>query len=122
MYLVVLAWDLTDSAVTFGELRTWVADKAAADFAGLTGVRSKAWFSNEEKRTWGAVYIVDSMETLRPGRIPRLANGKTGPVGTPPTTMSWFDLEAFVKGPADLTELLGAGLVWEEAGARAGTE
>jgi len=110
VYVVILAWDLTDSPVTFDELRSWVANKAAADFSKITGVRVKTWFSNEHKRTWGAVYVVDSPEVIHPDRLPRLPNGKTGPIGTPPTSLSWFALEACVMGPGDPTELMSAGL------------
>src|SRR5262249_59024167 len=35
VYVVILAWDLTDSPVTFAELRGWVASKAAADFSKI---------------------------------------------------------------------------------------
>lgn len=110
MYVLILAWDLTDSPVTFAELRSWVANKAAADFSKIPGVRIKTWFSNEQKRTWGAVYVVDSPEVIHPARLPRLPNGKTGPIGTPPTSLSWFAMEACVMGPGDLTELMSAGL------------
>ena len=110
MYVFILAWDLTDSPVTFAELRSWVANKAAADFSKIPGVRIKTWFSNEPKRTWGAVYVVDSPDVIHPDRLPRLPNGKTGPIGTPPTSMSWFTMEACVIGPGDLTELMSAGM------------
>jgi hypothetical protein len=110
MYVVILAWNLTESPVIFDELRNWVATKAAAAYENLPGVRMKSWFSNEKKRTWGAAYLVDSPDAIQPDRLPRLANGKTGPVGTAPDLVLWFDLEATVFGPGDLTELAEAGL------------
>jgi len=115
VYVVILAWDLTDSPVTFAELRSWVANKAAADYSKIPGVRVKTWFSNEHKRTWGAVYVVDSPEVIHPDRLPRLPDGKTGPIGTPPTSLSWFALEACVMGPGDPTELMSAGLSMVDA-------
>jgi hypothetical protein len=72
VYVLILAWDLTDSPVTFAELRSWVANKAAADYSKMPGARIKTWFSNEQKRTWGAVYVVDSPDVIHPDRLPRL--------------------------------------------------
>lgn len=116
MYVVILAWDLAGSPVTFDELRTWVVTKAAADYSALPGVRIKTWFSNENKRIWGAVYVVDSPAAIHPDRLPRLANGKTGPVGTLPTSISWFDMEACVTGPGEIEELAFAGLSMSHPG------
>jgi hypothetical protein len=110
MHVAILAWNLTDHPIVFDELRHWVATKAAADYANLPGVRLKTWFSNERKRIWGAVYVVDSPDAIHPDRLPRLADGKTGPVGTPPDTVAWFNLEALVFGPGDLEDLSQAGL------------
>lgn len=112
MYVAIVAWDLKDSPVTFQELRHWVVEKAAQDYAGLAGLRVKAWFSDERKRIWGAVYLVDSPDDLHADKVPRLPDGRTGPVGVRPTSSSWFELEAFVTGAADPGELAGAGLSW----------
>ncbi|GAA3861963.1 hypothetical protein GCM10022243_30310 [Saccharothrix violaceirubra] len=113
MHLVIVAFDLKESGVDFPELRAWVRDRAAADYAALPGMRFKAWFSDERKRLWGAVYLVDSADAFDPERLPRLPDGRTGPVGTRPTSITWFDLEAFVAGPDGLDgldELRAAGL------------
>lgn len=112
MYIAIVAWDLAESPVTFEQLRDWVAQKAAHDYAELAGLRIKAWFSDERKRLWGAVYLVDSPDDLTPDKLPRLPDGRSGPVGTRPTSTTWFELEAFVTGPGDLTELARAGLSW----------
>lgn len=110
MFVAVLAWDLAESPVTFAELRAWVAGTAAAQYAALPGVCIKCWFSNEERRVWGAVYLVESPEAIHPDRLPRLPDGSTGPVGTPPTSVAWFALEACVFGPGDMATLVSAGL------------
>jgi len=52
-HVLMLAWDLTDSPVTFAELRSWVANKAAADsrkFRESGSNRGSTWFSNEQKK------------------------------------------------------------------------
>ncbi|MCX2951552.1 hypothetical protein [Lentzea sp. NEAU-D7] len=100
MYVVIVAFDLKDSDVSFAELRTWVHDRAADDYSKLEGMRFKAWFSDERKRLWGAVYLVESMSSFDRDKIPLLPNGATGPVGTRPTSVKFLDLEAFVTGPA----------------------
>ncbi|MGH4024835.1 MAG: hypothetical protein ACRDRV_09645 [Pseudonocardiaceae bacterium] len=119
MYVVIVAFDLKESVVEFPELRTWVRDKAAADYANLAGMRFKTWFSDERKRIWGAVYLVDSADAFDADKIPRLPDGRTGPVGTRPTSVTWFELEAFVTGPqglAGVDDLLGAGLARQTEG------
>lgn len=110
MYLAIVTFDLTHSAVSFEELRDWVVDKSMADYAALPGVRLKAWFSDELRRQWGAVYLVDNPMVLRQDKLPRLPNGHTGPIGARPTSVQWLELEAFVTGPDGLAELPGAGL------------
>jgi hypothetical protein len=110
MYLVVVTFDLSRSAITFDELRDWVVDKAMDDYAEHPGLAFKAWFSDEGRREWGAIYLVEDRSVLRPDRLPRLPNGDTGPIGAPPTSVRWLELEAFVAGPDGLDELPEAGL------------
>ena len=102
MYVVIVAFDLRDSSIGFDELRAWVRDKAAQDYAEMPGVRMKTWFSDERKRVWGAVYVVDNADVFDPANVPLLPNGRTGPVGTRPTSVMWLELEAFVAGPDGL--------------------
>jgi hypothetical protein len=110
MYLAIVTFDLTHSSITYDTLRDWVVDKAMADFTALPGLRLKAWFSDELRRQWGAVYIVDNPMVLRPDNLPRLPNGQTGPIGARPTSIQWLELEAFVAGPTGLDSLTEAGL------------
>ncbi|GAA0906175.1 hypothetical protein [Virgisporangium aurantiacum] len=105
MFVAIVAWDLRASPVTFDELRAWVARTAADEYARLPGVNVKAWFSDERKRIWGAVYLVESIGDLDPERIPRLPDGRTGPIGTRPTSTAWFELEASVVGDIDVAGL-----------------
>lgn len=116
MYVVIVAFDLKESEIEFAELRVWLRDRAAEDYGQLPGMRAKAWFSNERKRIWGAVYFVESMSSFDPENLPRLPDGRTGPVGTRPTSVMCLDLEAFVTGPDGWpgVEQLGAeGLTFE---------
>jgi hypothetical protein len=117
MYVAILAWKLKQlerSDVTFAELREWVATKAAADYAKLPGVRLKTWFSDERRCIWGAVYLVDSPSDLAPHKLPRLPDGRTGPIGTPPHVVDWFTVEASVLGPADPVEMTTLGRIHHE--------
>ncbi|MGW4327848.1 hypothetical protein ACWEKR_18350 [Nocardia sp. NPDC004573] len=114
MYFMFLGWKLhkLDHPVTFDELRKWVASKARSDFTGFPGVRLKTWVSYESTGVWGAIYIVDDPEAVSMDKLPRLPNGKTGPIGVPPHfSTGWLDVEATVFGDNDPTELPLLGLV-----------
>ncbi|MER7505588.1 hypothetical protein AB0L05_33395 [Nonomuraea pusilla] len=102
MYVVIVAFDLKESSVDFAELRAWVRGRAADDYSRLPGMRFKAWFSDERKRLWGAVYLVESMSSFDRDNLPLLPDGRTGPVGTRPTSVMVLELEAFVTGPDGL--------------------
>lgn len=117
MYVAIVAWKLKRlerSDVTFAELREWVATKAAAEYANLPGVRLKTWFSDERRWIWGAVYLVDSPDDLAPDKLPRLPDGRTGPIGTTPHVVDWFTVEACVIGQADAVEMTTLGRIHEE--------
>ena len=116
MYVEIIAWDIRKFDVTFAELRRWVDQTAAAQYSTLAGVRLKMWFSDERKGIWGAVYLVDSIEATGPDKIPRLPDGRTGPIGEPPTSVAWFDLEEFVVGVEGLDFPGEAGLTHERRG------
>ncbi|WP_300009597.1 hypothetical protein [Pseudonocardia sp.] len=103
-----MTFDLARSRVDFGRLREWVTTDGAAAYRALPGLRCKTWFSDETRRVWGAVYLVEERSDLRLDRLPRLPDGHTGPVGAPPTSVQWFDMEAFVAGPGGTD-----GLEWE---------
>lgn len=119
MYLVIVTFDLARSRVEFDTLRAWVANEAMEKYRTLPGVACKAWFSDEAHRRWGAVYIVEERSDLRPDRLPRLADGHTGPIAAAPTSVQWFDLEAFVTGPEGVDDLGAEGLSLLAATARA---
>lgn len=115
MYLVITTFDLKESNVDFAELRAWVRDRAADDYSRMDGMLLKAWFSHEQKRLWGAVYLVRDASAFREGNVPRLPDGRSGPVGTRPTSETWLDLECLVTGPDGvdaLVEAMGTGLSW----------
>lgn len=117
MHVAIVAWKmkrLEDCDVTFAELREWVRTRAAADYANLPGVRMKTWFSDERRAIWGAVYLVDSPADLTPDKLPRLPDGRTGPIGTTPHVIDWFDVEACVFGQADPMEMTTFGRVHEQ--------
>ncbi|MDQ3274144.1 MAG: hypothetical protein M3Q39_03700 [Actinomycetota bacterium] len=113
MYVAIVAFDLKDSPVSFAELRAWVANRAADDYARLSGLRFKAWFSDERRRLWGAVYLVQHPDVLGPENVPRLPDGRTGPVGRRADSITWFELEAFVTDRPDMADVVGAGLSFD---------
>ena len=118
MFLAIVTFDLTHSSVSYSELRDWVVDRSMTEYSELPGLKLKAWFSDELNRQWGAVYLVDSPTVLRQDKLPRLANGHTGPIGARPTSVQWLELEAFVAGPDGLDELFGAGLALRHQASR----
>ncbi|PZG20523.1 hypothetical protein [Nonomuraea aridisoli] len=109
MYVAIVAFDLKDVDIDFAELRAWVRSRAADDYSRLPGMRFKAWFSDERKRLWGAVYLVESMSSFDRDKIPLLPDGRTGPVGTRPTSVMFLELEAFVTGPDGLAGIEALG-------------
>lgn len=99
-FLVQVEWDLDGTGVDVEELRTWVRDVAADTYRRLPGVNLKCWYSNPQRGTWGAVYVVDDPHALDADRLPRNADGRTGPVGVAPHRVVWNLAETVVEGPS----------------------
>ncbi len=98
-FLVIAEWDLVSSGATIDDLREWVQSSAAEKYRSLSGVIVKTWYSNPHLNTWGAVYLVNDPHALDADRLPRGMDGKTGPVGAPPSRVSWHQVEMHVEGP-----------------------
>ncbi|MET7464705.1 hypothetical protein [Nonomuraea sp. NPDC005501] len=110
MFVSIVAWDLSRSTATVESLRDYLRDYAVDAYATLEGMRLKAWFSNPDRQTWGAVYLWDSAEAMdgfaRVSRVVEL-------IGYPPTSVSVFRLEAIAEGISAYPSLTGLGAAME---------
>ena len=109
MVVRIVLWNLADSMTTIEELRRYVRDESADEFAEVEGLRLKAWISDALGERWGAFYLFESREAADqelPGRAREL-------IGKQPDLVEEFDLEATVEGRYADEELARLGLAFE---------
>jgi Putative mono-oxygenase ydhR len=109
MVLRVVLWNLADSKTNVGELRRYLRHESVDEFAGVPGLRFKAWVSDEATERWGAVYLWESAEAAEqtlPSRAREL-------IGKDPDVGEMFDVEATIEGRFDVEELSRRGLAFE---------
>jgi hypothetical protein len=102
-------WNLADSKTTIEELRRYLRDESVDVFAGVRGLRFKAWISDEVTERWGAVYLWESPEAAEqelPSRAREL-------IGKDPDIIEVFDVEATIEGRYAEEELSRLGLAFE---------
>jgi hypothetical protein len=107
--LRLVLWNLADSKTTIAELRRYLRDESVDAFAEMSGLRFKAWISDEATERWGAVYLFESREAAEqevPSRAQEL-------IGKPPDVGEVFDVEATVEGRFAVEELSRRGLAFE---------
>jgi hypothetical protein len=107
--LRIVLWSLADSKTTIAELRRYLRDESVDEFAAVSGLRFKAWISDETTERWGAVYLWESRAAADqelPGRAREL-------IGQDPDLVEEFDIEATIEGQFDLEELSRLGLAFE---------
>jgi hypothetical protein len=105
----LVLWTLADSKTTIEELRRYLRDESVDAFAGVPGLRFKAWFSDEATDRWGAVYLWESREAAEqelPSRAQEL-------IGKPPDIGEEFDVEATIEGRFAIEDLSRRGLAFE---------
>jgi hypothetical protein len=105
----IVLWNLADSKTTIEELRRYLRDASADEFAEVPGLRFKAWISDEATDRWGAVYLWESAEDARqelPSRAREL-------IGKEPDVGEEFDVEATIEGAFAFEELSRRGLAFE---------
>jgi Putative mono-oxygenase ydhR len=105
----LVLWNLADSKTTIEELRRYLRDESVDTFAGVPGLRFKAWISDEATERWGAVYLFESIEAAEqelPGRARDL-------IGKDPEVAEFFDVEATIEGRFADDELSRRGLAFE---------
>ncbi|MFI5529106.1 hypothetical protein ACIA8O_11230 [Kitasatospora sp. NPDC051853] len=109
MRVVIVWWDLAESATGIDELRDFLRDEAVDRFTGHPGLVRKSWISDRENNRWGAVFLWESAEAAArpiPARAAEL-------IGYPPTHRTAFDVEATVEGDSHrLGTLAGLGLAF----------
>jgi hypothetical protein len=109
MILRLVLWNLADSKTTIHELRRYLRDESADAFADVSGLRFKAWISDEVTERWGAVYLWDSAEAAEqelPSRAREL-------IGKDPDVGETFDVEATIEGRYVNEQLSRLGLAFE---------
>ena len=109
MLLRLVLWNLADSKTTIEELRRYLRDESVDSFEDVSGLRFKAWISDEATERWGAVYLWESREAADqdvPSRAREL-------IGKEPDIGEEFDVEATIEGRFAIEELSRRGLVFE---------
>jgi hypothetical protein len=94
MFVRLVLWDLDGSKATIDELRDYLRDESVDAFAGVPGLRFKAWVADREANRWGALYLWESREA---GEAPMPSRAREL-IGKDPDVTQWFDLEASVEG------------------------
>lgn len=109
VFVRLVIWNLDGSNTTIEELRHYLRDESVEAFAGVEGLRLKAWISDPIANRWGAIYLWESRdagERLMPTRAREL-------IGKDPEVAQWFDLEASVEGRFRSESLSRLGLAFE---------
>jgi hypothetical protein len=107
--LRLVLWNLADSKTTIEELRRYLRDESVDAFEDVTGLRFKAWISDEVTERWGAVYLWESAEAAEqdlPSRAREL-------IGKDPDVGETFDVEATIEGRYVNEQLSRLGLAFE---------
>jgi hypothetical protein len=105
----LVLWSLADSKTTIAELRRYLRDESVDAFSSVSGLRFKAWISDEATERWGAVYLWESPEAAT-AELPSRAREL---IGKDPDVVEEFDLEASVEGRFEEPELGRRGLAFE---------
>jgi hypothetical protein len=105
----LVLWNLADSKTTIAELRRYLRDESVDAFEDVSGLRFKAWISDEATERWGAIYVWESREAADqelPSRARELIDKE-------PDLGEEFDVEATVEGRFATEELSRRGLAFE---------
>lgn len=116
MYASLVLWDLSLSEQTVESLRSHLRDYAVEAYSAVPGLRQKVWVSSTgpEGETWGALYLWDTWE-LAYGRPPGVSK-VVQLIGYPPTSRTYFGVEAATEGPSAVGALAaGIGLAYDPA-------
>src|ERR687893_1309148 len=109
MLVRYVMWDLDGTPTTIEELRRYLHDESVDAFAGVPGLRFKAWMSDAATNRWGAVYLWESREVAQ-GPLPSRAREL---IGKDPDVEEWFEVEASIEGAFDVAELSRRGKAFD---------
>ena len=109
MLVRLVLWSLADSKTTIEELRRYLRDESVDAFEEVSGLRFKAWISDEAGGRWGAVYFWESAQAAA-AELPSRAREL---IGKDPDLVEEFDLEATVEGRFEEADLSRRGLAFE---------
>ena len=113
LYVTVVLWDLSESDQTVSSLRSFLRDYAVDHYTGQEGLRSKLWVSSTgpEGEMWGAISLWDNWQAAY---APPPASKLVQLIGYPPTSRSYFSVEAATEGVSAIGALAaGLGLAYE---------
>ena len=109
MIVRLVLWSLADSKTTIAELRRYLRDESVDAFEEVSGLRFKAWISDEATERWGAIYFWESSEA-KGQELPSRAREL---IGKEPDLVEEFDLEASAEGRFVVEELSRRGLAFD---------
>ena len=109
MFVRIVLWELDGTPASIESLRAYLRDESVDAFAGVEGLRFKAWVSDPERNQWGAVYLWESRAAARrtlPSRAREL-------IGKDPDSVRELELEATIEGVHATPSLSRLGLAFE---------
>lgn len=109
MIVRYVMWDLDGSGTTIEQLRDYLRDESVDAFAGVRGLRFKAWLSDAATNRWGAVYVWEDAEAAKQ-KLPSRAREL---IGKDPDVAEVFDVEATAEGVFADAALARRGLAFE---------
>ena len=109
MLVRIVLWNLADSKTNVAELRRYLRDESVDAFAGVEGLRFKAWVSDEATERWGALYVWESPEAAAQA-LPTRAREL---IGKDPDVAEEFDVEATIEGSFAVEDLSRRGLAFD---------
>lgn len=110
MLVRYVMWDLDGSGTTIEQLRDYLRDESVDAFAGVRGLRFKAWISDAATNRWGAVYVWEDAEAARQ-KLPSRAREL---IGKDPDVAEVFEVEATTEGEFAIAALARRGLAFEQ--------
>lgn len=110
MYALILNWGLSQKPKDiFEQLRKYIADESWKRYENKKGLVQKFWYSNEETRQFGGIYLWETKEAME--EEVRTMYRVKSMTGVDPT-ITRFDVEALQEGDHSIEKLTSMGLAW----------
>jgi trans-2,3-dihydro-3-hydroxyanthranilate isomerase len=111
MFIRHVMFDLNNSPIDLEGLRAYLRDESVDAFATVPGLRLKFWIADDQANTWGAIYVWESRRACEAaGQLPSRAAEL---IGSGPTEVREYDVEASVEGAYSSPELARQGRAFE---------